>query len=237
MDALLSLVKQIDAPGSIQFLVLSILAGFAIMFVWPRSRRAGRLWLCFISATYLLLALPIVAHAIAGRLPPFQSNEVARDRPLDALIVFDGDNRRGRVAESARAFETGAPKEVWVLGSEEEWLLEELPLAGVPVGRIRPDTSTLTTRDQIAWVRRFQAAHPDSHIAIVASRLQMPRVAALAAEADIDVTLLPSPVDWEPPVTGARVLVPMYIALRVSRDALYEHAAITYYRRQGWIGR
>jgi hypothetical protein len=31
--------------------------------------------------------------------------------------------------------------------------------------------------------------------------------------------------------------VPTYIALRVSRDALYEHAALAYYRSRGWITR
>jgi uncharacterized SAM-binding protein YcdF (DUF218 family) len=237
MDALLSLAKLIDAPGSIQFFIICIIVGFVLLFIWPRNRRLGRAWLFFISASYVLLGLPIVANAIVGQLPRFELDEIPDDRPLDALIVFDGDNRRGRVAEAARVFAVHAPRHVWVLGGDEEWLLDELPLVGIPPSRLRHDTSTLTTRDQIAWVRRFLSERPGSQIALVASRLQMPRVAALAASAGIDVPFLPSPIDDEPPVTGAKVLVPMYIALRISRDALYEHAAIVYYRRQGWIGR
>ena len=236
MDLLLSIVKPIDAPGSIPFLLLCLVLGLVIMFVWPRNRRAGRLWLLVVSAGYLVLGLPIVANAIANRLPRVDSDRLPRDHPLDGLIVFDGDNRRGRVSESGRAYREGAPREVWVLGGEEEWLVEELPAAGMPAGIIQHDTGTLNTRDQMAWVARYVASHPGSRVAVVASRLQMPRVAALARSAGIDVTLLSSPVDDEPPTTGAKVLVPMYIALRVSRDALYEHAALVYYRRKGWIG-
>jgi hypothetical protein len=31
------------------------------------------------------------------------------------------------------------------------------------------------------------------------------------------------------------VFVPTYYALRVSRDAIYEHVALRYYRWHGWI--
>ena len=235
MDALLSIGKAIDAPGSIQFLILCILVGFVVMFVWPRNRRAGRLWLFFVSASYLLLGMPLVAHTITGLLPRFDADSIRLDRPLDALVVFDGDNRRGRLSEAGRIYRDEAPSEVWVLGSEEEWLREHLPSAGIPAGIVRHDAGTLNTRDQMAWVRRYVSG-ADVHVAIVASRLQMPRVAALAAAAEVDAALVASPVDDEPPVTGARVLMPMHIALRVSRDALYEHAALLYYRQKGWIG-
>ena len=124
MDALLSIVKPIDAPGSIQFLVLCIALGLVVMFVWPRNRRAGRLWLYFVSVSYLLLGLPLVANTIAGRLPRVPPDHLPRGEPLDALIVFDGDNRRGRVREAAQACRAAAPIGVWVLGGEEEWLVE-----------------------------------------------------------------------------------------------------------------
>jgi uncharacterized SAM-binding protein YcdF (DUF218 family) len=70
---------------------------------------------------------------------------------------------------------------------------------------------------------------------VIASRLQMPRVAALAHSEGLDVTLIPSPTDTEPPTAGFRVFVPSYTALGVSRDALYEHAALAYYRWRDWV--
>jgi hypothetical protein len=235
MDGLLPLVKPIDAPGSIPFLILCVAFGLIVMFVWPRHRRFGRLWLTGVGCGYLLLALPCVAHAIANRLPRVEPDRLAPGQPLDTLIVFDGDNRRGRVREAVRAWRAGAPGDVWVLGLQD-WLMSELPAAGIPRQILRYDSGTGTTREQIGWVRRYVSANPGARIAIVASRLQMPRVAALARTVRIDALLLASEVDDEPPARGAKVVVPMYIALRVSRDALYEHAALVYYRRKGWIG-
>jgi hypothetical protein len=76
---------------------------------------------------------------------------------------------------------------------------------------------------------------PHAHTAVIASRLQAARVDALIRTARLPVTLLSSPVDEEPPVSGAARFVPSYIALRMSRDAIYEHAALVYYRWRGWI--
>jgi hypothetical protein len=63
----------------------------------------------------------------------------------------------------------------------------------------------------------------------------MPRIAALARSAGVAPLLLPSPIDDEPPAVGVWRFVPTYIGLRTSRDAMYEHAALVYYRNKGWI--
>ena len=114
-----------------------------------------------------------------------------------------------------------------------EWLVE----LGVPAGRMMIESDSANTREQIATVQRFLAHRPDDRTAIVVSRLQMPRVARLARQAGLTLVLVPSPVDTEPPKTGVRVFVPTYTALRVSRDSLYEHTALAYYRWRGWIAR
>jgi hypothetical protein len=97
------------------------------------------------------------------------------------------------------------------------------------------DSGPLNTREQVAWVARFFAAHPNTRAALVASRLQMPRIAALVFAARLPIVLAPSPIDDEPPMSGWRRWVPTYIALRVSRDAIYEHVALRYYWWKGWI--
>ena len=47
--------------------------------------------------------------------------------------------------------------------------------------------------------------------------------------------LIVSPIDTEPATSGWRLVVPTYYALRVSRDAIYEHAALALYTWRGWI--
>jgi hypothetical protein len=70
---------------------------------------------------------------------------------------------------------------------------------------------------------------------VIVSRLQAARMAGLLERAHLLIRLIESPVDVEPATTGALTFVPTYFALRLSRDALYEHAALWYYRRHGWI--
>jgi hypothetical protein len=60
-------------------------------------------------------------------------------------------------------------------------------------------------------------------------------VAGLVRRADLPTVLIASPVDTEPATSGWWLFVPSYYALRVSRDAIYEHAALAYYARKGWI--
>ncbi len=60
-------------------------------------------------------------------------------------------------------------------------------------------------------------------------------MALLLEQSHLFVRLIESPVDVEPASTGALAFVPTYYALRLSRDAIYEHAALRYYRWHGWI--
>lgn len=229
MPSLLPLLKLIDAPGSIGFLLVCLGVALVLRFLWPQSRRAARLWLVAVAVLYVVLALPVVATSIAAALPVVEAD---RRPAYDRLIVFDGDNRRGRVREAIGAFER-TPTTIAVLG--EDWVVDALVDAGIPRERIVQDTMTLTTRAQMAAVAAMHARGPGMRLAVIASRLQMPRVAALARAGGLDVALRPSPIDDEPPTTGGARFVPRYIALRVSRDALYEHAALAYYRWRGWI--
>lgn len=229
---MISILKFVGVPGSLTFLALCLALGVVAIYVWPRSRRLGRLWLGAVLMVYLLLALPIVANAIAGRLPAARPVDPRSLTSIEALIVFDGDNRRGRVAEALRVYSAASPAEVWVLGGR--WMLDELA-ASIPSDRLKVDDHSANTREQIAWVQRRVHSEPHRRLAVIASRLQVPRIVALAEMDRLDVMVLPSPIDTEPPTSGLSVLVPRYIALRVSRDAIYELAALVYYRRHGWI--
>ena len=109
--------------------------------------------------------------------------------------------------------------------------------AGIPPDVVHHDRSTVTTRDQIDWVQRLVDEHRErtGDVTIIASRLQMPRVSALLCAGDLHAAIVSSPTDVEPPTAGPWRFVPTYGALRVSRDALYEHLSMPYYRYKGWI--
>jgi uncharacterized SAM-binding protein YcdF (DUF218 family) len=226
----LETLKHIGGSGFLGFFWLCVFLGVLLLFVSPRTRRFAKHWLLWISGVYLVLGLPVVAHTIARALPAVVPQP---GRSADVLIVLDGDNRRGRLQTTLEYLQTRKPKSFWVMG--EEWLIEELQRAGYPRQTFGHETETSTTREQMAWVARFVGERPTQRVAVVASRLQMPRVEALARAARIDVQLVASPLDVEPATHGWRLFLPAYSGLRASRDALYEIVALAYYRRKGWI--
>jgi len=229
----LNLLKLVGPPGSLGFVIFTLLVALVVAYVWPRNRRLARGWLATVFIGHVVLAFPLVANAIASRLPVFRSADAGAIGHLDVLVVFDGDNRRGRVQEAATVYGRVKPPAVLILGAD--WMVEPLVEAGVPASVIKQDDRTGTTRGQIERVEALVRENANTRVAIVASRLQMPRVEALVKAAGLPVLLFASPVDSEPPTRGVRLLLPTYTALRVSRDALYELAALAYYDRQGWI--
>jgi uncharacterized SAM-binding protein YcdF (DUF218 family) len=228
----LEILKQVGGPSFIVFVAFSLFLGVVFLYVWPRSRRLAKHWVLWLSGVYVVLGLPVVANSIARALPAVPVHDAGG---AHTLIVLDGDNRRGRLAETVRYLRTHKPAAFWVLG--EEWLIEALIREGYPRRTFGQEQESRTTREQMQWVQRFAAARPGVRVAVLASRVQMPRVAALAQTLNLDVTLVASPLDVEPATTGWRRFVPAYSALRESRDAIYEHAALIYYQRKGWITR
>ena len=228
----MSLLKWIGPPGSLAFLALCCAIGLACRRAgWVRF---GRRWLLSVYAFYVLAGLPFVANAVASRLPAHPPIEdLSAIRFADGIIVLHGDNVRGRVGETKRVLDaTNAPL---VLGSGGGDFREALVAGGIPEDRLVMYPYAPNTFTQIAHVRRFVRERNLKHPVLIASRLQMPRIAALVRSQQLEVILAPSPVDDEPPVSGIRLFIPIYGALRVTRDATYELAAVRYYKRSGLI--
>ena len=129
------MLKWVGVPGTPTHFALCLAAGAFLIYVWPRSRKLGRIWISLVLIAYVVLALPSVASAIAGRLPAVPQPLPDAVGKLDALIVFDGDNRRGRVARASQIYATASPSELWILG--DDWMLDELVVAGIPAARIK----------------------------------------------------------------------------------------------------
>jgi len=229
--SLLGVIKFIGAPGSLGFLIACGVVALLLRRL-RRGRAIAALWLIVVCGSYLVLALPSVALSIAGCLPAARSDKPSA-HDIEVVVVLDGDNRRGRLREGLRLWTESAPRRLVVFGGE--WLVTHFREAGVPRDRLEQDDTAATTREQIDWVARFASQVPPERMVLVASRLQMPRVERLVQSKRLPVKLQPSPIDSEPASAGLMKWVPSYSALRISRDALYELAALEYYERRGWI--
>jgi uncharacterized SAM-binding protein YcdF (DUF218 family) len=226
-----ALLKFVGGPGTWSFLGWCCVAGVFLGVVWPRHNRLTLIWFLVLGSAYVLMALPVVANPLADSLSGPAAVDAGALKPLETLVVLDGDNRWGRLRVAVEINAIAAPKEVWVLGNA--WLLDPLLQAGVPWAKIKHDANAQTTREQIRQLGVLVRRLP-GRMAVVLSRLQLPRVARAISAAGLHLTLVPSPIDDEPPTSGLALFTPSYIALRVSRDAIYERAALIWYAWQGW---
>jgi uncharacterized SAM-binding protein YcdF (DUF218 family) len=230
---MLSIFKLIGGPGSLGFLLLCILTGVILLVVWPRKVRLGVWWLFGVGLVHLVLASPWMASTMVNALPPYAPPLPETWRPLDTLVVLSGDNNDGRVSAARQVFREARPGAVHVLADIPFY--NEILLAGIPRDLVHLDASGGTTRDQLAQVARIAGEASAGRVAVIASRLQAPRVAALIRAAGLSALLIPSPTDEQPPTGGVWRFVPTYGSMLLSRDAIYEHLALAYYRRRGWI--
>jgi uncharacterized SAM-binding protein YcdF (DUF218 family) len=228
---LLDILKRIGGPGSLGFLVFGVAAGLALACAGRRARRWAWRWLTALAALYLFLSLPVVASALAAYAPPSWPTGHASRPGVERLVVIDGDNRDGRAREAAAWYRAATPRpEVLVSGSP--FIIEPLIEAGIPAGRFQLERAP-TTRAQVSWM---QGLPRGPSTVVIASRLQVPRLAALLARAGLgDMTIVAAPVDREPRGRGPGRFLPSWSALMVSRDACYERLALLYYRWRGWI--
>jgi uncharacterized SAM-binding protein YcdF (DUF218 family) len=224
-------LKWIGAPGSFGFLAAAVVLGVVMRYVWPRRAALARMWLVALGCTYLVLALPPVAHGLGDSLGRLAPHSII-DRP-DVVILLDGDSPHGRIRATKQAHDWWRTTPVIVLGPD--WLSADLVRRGVPPNLVQSEAGPATTLEQLEWIRAYLAARPGTAATLVASRVQMPRVAALVDTMGFEVQLIPSYVDGEPPRRGLRQWIPSYRALRLARDAVYEHAALIYYRHRKWI--
>lgn len=231
---MLSLLKAVGGPGSFGFLAVCTAFGLVLARASHRTRRVSRIWLLSLYLGYVALGLPIVANHIVASLTNYEPIcDFGSLGETDVLVVLDGDNPLGRVRETYRVFRATSPR--WVLVSGPEWLNAQLRRMGIPSDRLIADFNAATTLEQVQRLPHHLDGRHATRVVIVASRLQMPRVAALTRATGFPATPAPSSVDDELPTSGFQLIVPTATALRVSRDAIYEHFALAYYRRRGWI--
>jgi len=227
-----TVLKWLGPPGSLRLLALCVALGVALRLC-KAPKALVYAWFALFTAVHVVLALPATAYAIERRLVgSLRSAPVSP--PFDTIIVLDGDNPQGRVAATLSLWQELKAAHIVVSGGP--WLAEQLTQAGVSPGAITLETGSSTTREQIIWVvEHWQAKLPA--VVVVASCLQAPRVQALLEQHGADVRLVGAPLDVKPPRDGWHSFVPSYESMILSRDALYEHAALAYYEHRRWISR
>ena len=101
MDILNRIFKLVLLPGSIQFLVVSLVIGVALLYGRDRTRRLGRYWLTALADAYLAMSLPVGADVLVvglargfGSGSPRPATQVEPRRSSSWLVAVTGTRIR-----------------------------------------------------------------------------------------------------------------------------------------------
>jgi len=195
-----------------------------------RSRRVGISVCAALAGAYVVLALPATAARLSDGLLQFDRLHDVRDaRGASTIVMIGGDSAHARIVETLRLFHLLRPR--WIVASSPPEMREALIAGGVPSGQIIAEVTARTTREQAIAVAKLVRARELGPIVLVASAIHMPR--ALGAFRAAGLSVVPSPSATRQ-IAGLPRYWPAYDGLRLSREAMYEHAALAYYRWRGW---
>ena len=227
-------LKSIGGPGSAGFFLVVAAVALVLVVASRRTRRAGRLVLLLLCAVYVFLSLPIVGDLIADDTRPFDATRAAELGPIEDIFVFDGDSYESRAALTADLDRSMKIRNVWILGYIT--LRDALAAAGVTDGHLRWGyTEDSTTYGQVVRMRKVMEHYKIARAVAVTSRIQATRIRLLIERSGLDAVVVASRMNFEPGASGSWRFVPSLGGLALSRDALYERAAVLYYRWKGRI--
>jgi uncharacterized SAM-binding protein YcdF (DUF218 family) len=227
---ILDLLKFL-APGTSGFFV--VVAGAAVLLSrWSgRPRGYAVALLVGLLGSYGAMSLPWTAARVSKHLlthGPLPNIQAARGAAV--VVVLTGDSERARVIEALRLNVLLRPQ--WVIVGGTERMREEIADGGVPRDRIIVEGGGLNTREQLINVTRIVRARQIDRIVLVVSAIHMPRTLAAARVLGLDVVPSASPTRQ---IAGMPPFWPAYNALRLTRESVYEDAAMFYYRLRGWV--
>lgn len=227
------ILKALGPPGSIRFLLIGFAIGAAIVWrLTTRRRTFAAIWFALLGGGYAAMSLPIVAAALTASLPPVAVASPAQIRSVRTLFLLDGDNRVGRLATARDLVVQNKPDLVFLVGRQST--AAHLIFTGEPRERIVTDVESGNTQAQLKYVERQLQKPVPGPSGLIASALQMPRISGLLARDGVQILLIPSPVDAPVHADGLRRFLPSLDALAISREAIYEHAALIYFSFRGW---
>jgi uncharacterized SAM-binding protein YcdF (DUF218 family) len=199
-------VVKILAPGTAAFFIAS--AGVCLILLrWQRTpRRVAMLGAVALVVLYFGMSLPWVAAHMAAPLRRFG--------PL-----ADAGAARGALV-------------VCVVVAGPATLRDALVDGGIPMDRVIVDSGGTTTHEQLANVVGILRGRGFGRLVLVASEIHMPRALATAEALGLDAVPSASATRR---IAGRPRFWPTSDALRLSRESLYEYAALWYYGARGWM--
>ena len=252
-------LKDLLVPGTIGFLLFSLVPGVLLLFRTKDGGRAGKIWVALLVLLYWVLSTPIMAAAFVDlftpNLPPVMSKADARGATAIVLLGAGMDVHRSRgasygaptrdgslrVLEAARLHRLLGGVPIIASGghgipqySEARLMAHQLEQLGVPADHIIREERSANTRDHAMLVPPLLKQHGIEQFVLVTSQQHIAR--ALAAFRAVGL----SPVPSTPEIYVARGdLLEMYLPSRTglytSDRIVYDLMAWAYYKARGWI--
>ena len=250
-------LKELFVPGSLTFLLLSLIPGVLLLFRKKDDGRSGRRWIALLVLAYWILCTPITALALVDLfspdVPPVTSRTDARGATAIVVLGAGTDVHRSRgasygvptregtlrVLEAARLYHLLGVPVVATGGkgtsrySESGLMAEQLEQLGVPADRIIKEEQSSNPRDHAMFVPPLLKRHGLGQFVLVTSRQHIAR--ALGAFRKVGTDPVPSTPDvFVPRGTFLEWFLPSRVALTASENLFYDLIARPYYKARAW---
>jgi uncharacterized SAM-binding protein YcdF (DUF218 family) len=251
-------LKELVIPGSIPFLLLSLIPGTLLLFRKRDAGRIGKIWLSAVVALYWVLATPITALTLidlfSPDVPPVMSQADARGATAIVLLgagmevhrsrggSYGAPTRGGsmRVLEAARLHTLLGGVPIVATGglgssqySEAGLMAYQLEQLGIPADKIIKEEKSTNTRDHALLVPPLLKQHGIEQFVLVTSQQHIAR--ALAAFRAVGANPIPStPETYVPRGEFLEMYLPSRVGLYESERMIYDLAGWVYYKARGW---
>jgi len=251
-------LKDFLIPGSIAFLILSLVPGLLLLFRKKDGGRAGKIWVTVLVVLYWILSTPIAAINLVRLLSPEfpQVLSKADARGATAIVLLGagmhvhrsrGDSygaptREGslRVLEAARVYRVLGGVPIIATGghgssrySEAGLMAHQLEQLGVPAGHIITEEKSVNTRDHALFVPPLLKQHGIEQFVLVTSQQHSAR--ALAAFRAAGANPVPSTPEVYAGESDVEMYLPSEAGLHVSEGMIYDLIGWVYYKARGWV--
>ena len=251
-----SVVKEVFVPGSLTFLVITLIAGTALLY--RKNGRAGRILLTAVALFYWALTTPAVAIPLIRILtpgyPPVMSREQARGAQAIVVLgagvdVFRSRGDRAEISTREDALRTMEAARVyrlldrpWVIvtgglgirrRTDAEHMAIELEQMGVPADRIVQERQASNTHEHGIYVPPLLRQHAVTQFVLVTSRQHIARSLHVFRKVGWS-PVASTPDEWDPPLDWWTWLLPSRQALSASQSLMYDQVGSVYYWIRGW---
>ena len=252
-------LKDLFVPGSVPFLLLSLIPAALLLFRKKDSGRTGKILVASLVLVYWVLSTPIAAVALVQMLSPAVHPVLSATDAggATAIVVlgagmqvhrsrgasYGAPTREGslRVLEAARLHRLlgGAP--IIATGgvrsspySEAALMAHQLEQLGVPADKIIKEEKSTNTRDHALFVPPLLKQQGIERFVLVTSQQHISRALGVFRKVGFD----PVPSTPEMYVGHGHFLekyLPSLEGLSVSESLMYDLLGGVYYRIRGWV--